>query len=51
MFDNVGRKLKKIVIIRIGKSGKLLPIDPCKVCQKVANKLKIKIESFEKNKK
>lgn len=34
-----------ILICRVGKTGNLLPINPCKKCQEVADKLKIKILS------
>jgi len=37
--------IRKILICRIGMSGKLRPIDPCDRCQEIANKLGIKIES------
>jgi cytidine deaminase len=37
--------LKTIVIMRIGLSGEVLPIDPCEDCQKMANKLGITIQS------
>lgn len=33
-----------ILIGRIGRSGKLLPIDPCSNCAKLAEKYNIKIE-------
>ena len=36
----------KILIGRVGKAGILRPIDPCKNCLKVANKLGIKIDSI-----
>ena len=39
--------IKRILICRIGFTGfnTLRPIDPCEKCQKIANKLGIKIES------
>lgn len=40
-------ELKKIVIIRIGLSEELRPIDPCSVCAKMAAKRGVKIVSFE----
>lgn len=39
--------LTKIVIIRIGLSGELRPIDPCDVCAKMAKKRGVKIESWK----
>jgi hypothetical protein len=39
------KSLAKIYILRINNSGKLLPISPCKSCQKKADKLGIKIIS------
>ena len=50
LIKRYGRKISKIVIIRIGRGGAILPIDPCETCLKVANKLGIKIESFDENK-
>lgn len=47
LIKRYGRKISRIVIIRIGRGGAILPIDPCETCLKVANKLGIKIESFE----
>jgi cytidine deaminase len=40
------RKLKTIVICRVGNSGRLLPIDPCIKCRKLAEKFDIKIASI-----
>lgn len=37
--------VKTILICRVNKNGKLLPIDPCKKCKKIAKKLNIKIKS------
>ena len=39
--------IKKILICRIGRDGKLLPIDPCDMCQKIADKLNISIYTIE----
>jgi hypothetical protein len=41
------KSLAKIYILRINNSGKLLPISPCKSCQKKADKLGIKIISVK----
>lgn len=38
--------IRRILICRIGMSGKLRPIDPCIRCQGIADKLGIKIESI-----
>ncbi len=35
--------IKTILIMRIGNSGNILPIDPCPACAKMAEKLGIKI--------
>ena len=37
----------KILICRINPAGKMLPIDPCETCQKIADKLGIKIISIK----
>lgn len=38
------RSLTKIVLLRVNARGQILPIDPCRVCSSIANKLGIKIE-------
>ena len=40
------RGVVHIIICRIGKNMELLPIDPCDVCQKIADKLQIKISTI-----
>lgn len=37
--------LKTLIIMRIGLSGNILPIDPCEDCQKMAKKLGVEIQS------
>lgn len=37
--------IKTIVICRIGNGGAILPIQPCDVCKKIADKMGIKIMS------
>lgn len=37
--------LKTLIIMRIGLSGAILPIDPCEDCQKMARKYGVKILS------
>ena len=37
--------LRTLVIMRIGLSGNILPIDPCEDCQKMAKKLGVTIQS------
>lgn len=41
------RKIKTIIICRTNNSGDILPIDPCEKCQKLAQKLGIKIKSIQ----
>lgn len=45
LIRRFGKKLSTIIICRVGRSGEMLPIDPCDNCQKVADKLGIKIIS------
>jgi cytidine deaminase len=47
LIARYGRLIKTILICRISKTGKLLPIEPCAVCQKVANKYGIEIVSVK----
>jgi cytidine deaminase len=37
------RGIVRIIVCRVGKQGNLLPIEPCAVCQKIADKLGIKL--------
>ena len=46
LFARYGQLVKTIVICRIGRSGKIRPIDPCPACQKVAAKYGAKIVSL-----
>ena len=41
------KNISKIIICRVGLSGNSLPIDPCPVCKRIAEKLGIKIESIK----
>lgn len=47
LIKKYGRKLKTILICRVGNGGDLLPISPCNNCKKVADKLNIKIISVK----
>ncbi len=38
------RSLRRIMILRVGATGNVLPIDPCAHCQKLARKRGVKIE-------
>ena len=46
LIHNYGYKVRSIVIMRVGKSGQLLPIHPCKNCKKVLVKMGIKVKSM-----
>jgi len=39
--------VKTIIICRISRTGKPLPIDPCRKCSKIAKKLGIKIRTVQ----
>lgn len=39
--------LRKIIILRVGARGDLLPIHPCRMCQKLASRRGIVVESVE----
>lgn len=45
LIARYGSNIKTIVICRTGRSGNVLPIDPCPACQKLAAKLGITIIS------
>lgn len=40
------KSLTRIVILRVGMSGNVLPIKACKVCERLAKRNGIKIESI-----
>lgn len=50
LIRRFGKKLNTIIICRVGRGGDLLPIDPCDNCQKVADKMGIKIISVRNGK-
>lgn len=41
------KNIVKVIIVRVNLNGIVLPIDPCKKCQKIADKLGIKIETIK----
>lgn len=45
LISRYGKLIKTILICRVGLAGDILPIDACPTCQKVADKLGIKIVS------
>jgi hypothetical protein len=42
-----GKNLKEILILRVGRSGIPRPIDPCKKCKKIADKLGVRIRKIK----
>lgn len=47
LMRKYGALLKTIVISRIGRSGYWLPIEPCEKCQKLAQKLGVKLITID----
>jgi cytidine deaminase len=47
VMREAGPGLRTIVICRVNKNGKLLSIEPCKVCREKAEELGIKIVSVQ----
>ena len=45
LIRKYGMKISTIIIMRLGKGGDVLKIDPCSSCQKLADKYGIKIIS------
>lgn len=45
LIHSMPRSLFRIIIARVGKDGRFLPIDPCKHCLKLANSRGITIET------
>ena len=47
LIRKFGQRIHTIVICRIGRSGEIRPIDPCKTCQKLAEKYGITIRTIQ----
>lgn len=47
LIHQYGQNIKTILICRVGRTGKLRPIDPCPACKKAAEKYGIKIISVD----
>lgn len=47
LIGRYGSLISKIILIRIGKSGAILPIDPCEKCQKLLAKYGIKVSTIK----
>lgn len=47
LMSRFGSRIQNIIITRTNKSGDVLPIKPCDVCQKVADKMGISIKTVE----
>ena len=43
LLRKFGPKIHKILLCRVGRSGNMLPFDPCPQCQKVLSKKNIKV--------
>jgi len=48
LMKHLGPGLKTIIICRVNRSGKMLPIHPCGICARKAEELGIKILTIEK---
>ncbi len=46
LMRKYGSRIDTIVIMRVNKNGNILPIDPCEVCAKIADKMNIRIKSI-----
>ena len=47
LLRRYGNKVREIVILRVGKTGLLLPIEPCMNCAKVIKKLGIRLYTID----
>lgn len=45
LIARYGNLISKIVLMRIGRGGAILPIDPCPKCQKLLDKYGIKVST------
>lgn len=46
-IKSLGRKIKTLIICRVGNNGALLPIHPCETCKKIAARYGIEIKTIE----
>ena len=46
LIKKFGKSIKTIILFRKGKNNSSLPIQPCKTCSKICNKLNIKVLNF-----
>lgn len=46
LMRRYGKVISRILIVRVNKSGDILPIDPCAACAATAERLGIKIVSL-----
>lgn len=49
VLRKAGPRTRSMIICRVGNSGKLLPIHPCKACKKVLDKMKIKVYTVQQS--
>lgn len=47
LMKKYGKRISSILIARVGHSGELRPIEPCRMCSSVAKKLGIRIYSVK----
>ena len=47
LLKRYGNRVRSIVLLRFGYSGGILPIKPCENCQKLLDKLGVKVVTFE----
>lgn len=47
LLHSTPRCLSRIIIARFGRTGDLLPIDPCEQCQRLAVKFGVRIERIQ----
>lgn len=45
LMERYKTNIKTIIIMRVGRAGAILPVDPCRVCAGIAKKMGIKIIS------
>ncbi len=48
LLHRYGSNVKTIMICRVGNTGEILPIDPCRNCKKILDKMGIKIVIIKK---
>ena len=49
LVKRFGRKIRSMIICRVGGGGEIRPINPCPTCQKILDKMGIRVLTVSQN--